>query len=389
MAFYLNCILILGALLGTYYKIIAGVSLSDLFCAGAFFSLVVQKMNRMAHDKDIIRKWTLFYLIWMGIGAATNMTFGNTQFLNYFRIFAEGLIIYCLARKTLTTRARFTRFVYMFLIYLILFVVTSKSMIEESMMIDNRFTSVDYGYGRNNFAFTNLLAIMILAFLLYKVKIKFRLLCLVFFPIFIFNIYLSASRFSIISFFLFIVFFRIWIHRRITFKEGLLYAVVLVLFPYIAAHLMESVDANVLAGSQQIFEGKIGTTQEDGMSTRLMALNFSLIAAWVEMQPFYQIIVGDGLSICHGIFAQTFLATGIIGFVIYVGSNFHMVNYLRKKSGAYSYAAFIIVVMFMNDIVTNARFIIHVNNILFMLIIAILVSYAEITEKGEKSRICA
>lgn len=385
MLITINFILIFGALLGCYYQIAAGITWADFFCGFMVIALFLRQFFHKETKFDIIAKLTFVYVVWLGLVAIINGTLLQTQFLNYYRIFTEGLIMYVFAYNALDSKKTFRIFVYTFIVYCILFLITSRDMIALSMVKFDSFNKVDFGYGRNNWGFTNLMIIMLLSFFLYNIhlKAKLNLLCLALFPMLIFNIYFSASRFALIGCIAFFIFFRFWIKRAISPKEIILYVVIFVLAPTITGLLLNTIDSNILEQSQRIFEGKIDKTGEEGFQNRLMNLNFTLIGKYIDQSLFPELLVGNGLSVTHGIFSHTFIASGIIGFLYFCSYHLYLGIIFLKKRRAYSFAAFLIFIMFLNDIVTNSRFIIGVNNLMYMLILAVLINYSRLKISGK------
>lgn len=395
MSFVINLIIIFGALLGHEFPLGAGVSLSDVFCGIALIFLPFQIITGSGLYKDKISKWTFIYFLCLAFAGLLNFTYNQTQYLNYFRIFTEGLILYCFTRNTLTTESRIHKIGFLFLIYTLIFLYTSRNMMTQNMIEATDFHVVSFGYGRNNWGFTNLLCLILCCFTIYKFKFKFMLnkiaLCL--FPILIFNIYLSASRFSVISLVAFLVFFRFWIGKRISPKEIVFYIIIFIVAPTIISLLFNSVNSNILEESQRVFENKIDDTEDDAFSLRIMRLNVLLIVDAIQHADILHLIFGDGLAITHGVFSQTFLSTGLVGFFVYTFSTFYLIVHYFRKKGVYSLVAIIILIMLANDTVTDARFIIGVNNQLYMIILAYLMSYGKFLESAPKtigfhSRVC-
>jgi len=381
----IHIILVFSALLGTQFNIDAGISWADVFCAVLGIE-ALYKFYTKSWRLDIVSKYTLGYTIILFISSLVNQTIAQTQFLNYFRIFISGLIIYIVVNNTLKQNKSFKAFSIAAIIYSLIFIFMSRSNLQNSMITAENFASLDFSYGRNNWGFSNLLIIIFLTFIITKVRISkpLKILAFLLFPFLIFNVYFSASRFSLLSLIFFAIFVRVWINKPLSFKEFALIIGIILVFPIVSSYILEGFGSNFIEQSRLIFENKIDRTVDETMTGRLMALNLLPIVDVFSKKGFEYFILGDGISVTHGILSHTYIATGIMGLLYFVYYNCLLSIHFFKIRGVGYFVTFLILIMLANDIMTNARFIIGINNMLFMMIMAFL---NNIIKYGGNSRI--
>ncbi len=364
-------IFVFASLVGTSYSIVSGVSYADVFCLFLFFNLLyglVKKQILISKES----KLSFLYILMMAFTSVFNQTFFETQFINYFRIIIEGWIVYQTVFFYLKDEKKLNETAVIYLIYILYFVLSSKNMLSASMVYSESFASLDFGYGRNNWGFTNLLLIMSLVYVIAEFSLKISKYFILLIPVMTFYIYFSASRLSLISLGAFIFFFIYWKKSKhnvaIYISIAFLFLCIYLMLPFFSSFI----DADILEGSQQVFANKIGKVQEDGFSLRLMKLNILPILDFIEEASFLKLLFGDGLSITHGIFSHIFLSTGLIGFFYFIYYHVKVGTSYWRCSRCTRYVTMIIIVMFVNDFITNARFIIQGNTMLYMFILAFI-----------------
>lgn len=375
--------LLLASLIGTNFNVAPGISWADFL--NAFLALIcIWKLGVKKWEGDLLSNFTLVYIIILIFSSVLNLTYNKTQFVNYLRIFTCGWIVYIVVRNSLYTKEGLRIFSIMFIFYSIFFLMYSRDILFQSMSEAHSFHTLDFGYGRNNWGFTNLLHLIFISFLLYKVKLPkyIKILAYCQFPFLAFNIYFSASRFALITLVGFIVFFRFWMNKRVSLKEGIALGLLMLIAPFLIMNLEATIDSNFLEGSKHVFESKIDNTEDEVMSGRLYGLNIEPIENYVSnpLTGIEGILIGDGLSITHGVLSHTFIATGLIGFVYFFIYNLYLILYYFRKNRIGIFIAAVLIIMLVNDIMTNARFIIYINNLLFMIILAFLVNRLKINE---------
>ena len=151
--------------------------------------------------------------------------------------------------------------------------------------------------------------------------------------------------------------------------------------PYLVTVLESRIDSGVMSYSSELLHNKITLNEDGGFAYRINDLNIAVIHQWLEQTPFYMWLFGDGISITHGVLSFTFCCTGIIGFIYFLLSHVKIVVSSLRGSSIKKYVAFLVFVFFFNDIVTNSRFIIGVNTLLYMGILAYLISSDKILKE--------
>ena len=367
-------VLVFGSIIGTSFMLISGVYVADFFCA--IMALLVL-LGKKEFSNDYLLKSTFTYVCIMLLAAVLNMTLSNTIFINYFRIFTEGLIVYAMIKSYLNDKKSLNYLTWTFVGYAIYFLVTSRSMLSASSMIEDNFGALDFGIGRNSWGFTNLLTIIILSFIVFEVKPQFSKYILISFPLLLFNIYFSTSRFSLITVVIFFFFMRYWMGRKIKLDEVIMYGLVILFAPTIMDLIAGTFDAGMLESSKAVADDKSSSTLDDLVNARIWELNLEPIINRFISFDILGVIIGDGISICHGVFAHTFLSTGIIGLVFFCSYNVKAFKFYWNHDRIAKFAAFVIFAMMLNDFVANARFIILMNTLYYMTIMAYLQVYIE------------
>ena len=167
-----DCVLLMGSLIGTNFNVAPGIYWADFFCA-VLGMICICRLGLKRWKGDLVSNLTLGYIGFLAVSSLINQTYGHTQFQNYFRIFLCGWIVYVFLRNSLHTNDDIRMFSIMFILYSIFFLMYSRTSLLKAMSeVNNNFYMLDFGYGRNNWGFTNLLHIIFLSFILYKVKLS-------------------------------------------------------------------------------------------------------------------------------------------------------------------------------------------------------------------------
>lgn len=374
---YLIYILYFCALVGTRFDVAAGITMADFFCGGLAI-ICAFKFPAIISKKDIIAKYTFVYSILLLFSATINGNITNTVVLNFSRIFVEGLIVYASLIIAIKKAKDIKILSILIVLFSILYLFTSREQLNASMMQENNFALVDFGQGRNAFGVTNLLLSLIIVFIYFTKPFTLSKYCLLFIPFLIFNIIFSASRFSTLSMVIFAAFVLYWQRRSISFRNIFFILLACAAVYYIVPILTQSVDSTFMNTSTELLTNKLEKNEDGGFMYRLMDLNILWIADWLDETPFFMWLFGDGASITHGILSFTFCCTGLVGFIYFCYSNIKMAM-KSYKSGFYGqYLCFVIGIYFLNDMVTNSRFIISQNTLIYMGILAYICSYIKI-----------
>lgn len=368
------------ALIGTSYEVTQGVFWSDFLCVPLFLYALFF-IRKLDFKKNIVAKSSIVYSLILLLTGLLNETCTDTIFLNFTRIFVEGTVAYTSLVIALRCNKELVFFRCLFYIFSVYFLIFSAISLTSSIELEGNFQALDIQSGRNGMAISNLLLVIMLSFLIILSKYSKEKVLYVLFPFFIFNIFFSASRFSVISLGLFSLFIMYWLRKKISAKGACLVLVFVAILFYVVETIMHNIDSNVMEYSSELLEDKITKNEDGGFAYRLFDLNFDVINKWVQDTPYYMLFLGDGKSITHGIFSFTFCCTGVIGFSYFVFSHIRMVLHYWHSSSICKFMSFLIFIFFFNDIVTNSRFIICVNTLLYMGMLAFMFSYNNINKQ--------
>ena len=304
----------------------------------------------------------------MLLSGSYNLTFSNTIFLNYFRIYLEGLIVYYCLYNTIKQERDLRSFLLFFLCYLLFFVANTKTFALSSFDVNNYhdFTG-ELLYGRNAWGFTGLLLGFFAVFLMISKQIS-RVVCAAVLSFSLFVIVLSISRFAAISFFFIVLAYLFLYRKRIGFKNIIILLVGISLVVLLLSYLMTFVSQDMLDMELEYLAEKIEGVSSDLKETRMVDINKIPITQWFNDASLINLIIGDGLYIGHSIIAHTLISTGIIGFLYYLLYSLRLIIINIRKDIYSKSLAILIVVMFANDFIANSRFIILVNACLYMII---------------------
>lgn len=362
------------ALIGTQFSVITGVRFSDFFCVPLFIYALFN-IRRIGFNRNLIAKYSLFYSFILLFSGLVNGTITNTVFINFTRIFLEGTVAFCALFIALKTEKELRFFATFFYIYSLYFVLTFASSLSATIADEGNFQALDILNGRNAMAVSNLLIVIMLTFMLLTSQKKIDKTVIALFPFLIFNIFFSASRFSVLSLVLFGLFLLLWMRSKISKQNTVILLTLIVALPFFVQMIGSKIDTSVMDYSSELLNEKINKNEDGGFAYRINELNVRVINNWLKDSPIIMWFFGDGISITHGVFSFTFCCTGVIGFLYFLITNIKMIWVYMRRSKTGQYIAFLIFVFFLNDIVTNSRFIIGLNTILYMGMMAFMLSY--------------
>lgn len=362
-----------GALIGTQFSIIAGVRYSDFFCIPMLF-YALSNFQRINVNRNIIAKYSITYSLLLLFSGFVNVTVTNTVYINFTRIFIEGTVAFCALHIALRTEKDLRFFTTLFYLYSLYFVLTYASSLTTSIAEEGNFQKLDILNGRNAMAVSNLLIVIMLTFMLLASQKKVDKTVIALFPFLFFNIFFSASRFSVISLVLFGLFLLYWMRSKLSKRNTFIFLAVILVLPFFVQMIESRIDSSVMGYSSELLNDKITKNEDGGFGHRINDLNIGVIQAWLEETPFYMWIWGDGVSITHGVFSFSFCCTGVIGFLYFLITNIKMILAYMRRSKTGQYISCLIFIFFLNDIVTNSRFIIGLNTLLYMGMLAYMMS---------------
>ena len=363
---YIVYSLICASFIGVYFTLDKGITYADVFCPilslFALFGLVTNRWHL-----DNFCRINIGYAAIMAFASILNLSFTNTVFINYFRIYLYGIVIYCCTYNSIRSKRDLKKFLFIIFLFFLYFLVNLNTIVQFSFEVgegDYSSLSNHIIYGRNSLGFTAIL-FSLLSLFLYSIDIIKIYMCSA--------VLLSASRFSVIAFIIILVYFLI-VNSRQKGVVGILKSIVIMIaFPLLAGYLFSFVSSDVLSTGIDLLTGKMEVIDSDVEDVRIFAINVRPILNWMADAKIINYIIGDGSFIGHSIFAHTLISTGIIGLIYYMYTNikYLTVNFLGKT--VFNKFTFLVVsIMIMNDFITNSRFIILLNNMLFMLIVAFI-----------------
>jgi len=372
-------ILLLSSLIGTSFSIAAGITFGDVFC----LLLMLQAVPKLLKKKwrmDFFFKVSFTYVIMMLLSATLNGTLTNTIFINFIRIAFDGCLVYLCLRNTLKTEEDVKLFIKIMLIFPLFFAVKLKQILESTFNPDVlSIHEVEFDNGRNGFGFTALLYLLFVLLAYYKNFLN-RLPSLIICTFLLGCIYFSVSRAAILLALITIVMYVITVElKRISTHQVVIYLALLLFIPIILHMLSSYISLGVLESGQELLESKMEDTGSDFIDIRIYFINIIPIKESFRQFSLLQTLFGDGLTVRHSFIAHSLIVTGLIGFIVFCYSILvPMFHYWRKGFLGKSFV-YVMALMLYNDFLTNARYIIHENTMLYMIICAIFVSLINIS----------
>ena len=374
---YLIYILSIGALVGCDYHIATGITWSDIFCLILLLISII-KYLRNEWVLDTFAKYSSIYIPIMFVVALANAEISNTVFINFFRNYTMGVIVYVPLSNIICTKKDLRVFLMFLSVFLVQFMINYRRMMQDTF--SENLATLDFGYGRNNVAFTALLFAILFEFLYYaKIVKSYILLGIV---VMVVIITLCASRYAMmmlaISFFL----YRIMSGKKFSSGEVLSIGILVVTTPFILTFIEGLVDSSFLESSRDYLNEKMANADSDFYGTRIIDINVKPIDSFINEKGILSLIIGDGISIQHSFFSHTLLTTGIIGLYVFVRYMVLLIKwaYQFKREGFFLFI--VILTMYLNDFITNARFIINVNSIFYCTLCAIIIKYIQLYENN-------
>lgn len=376
MPHFLIPLLAFAAIVGVEFDIAPGITYGDIFC-GILFAIVIAKFVRGSLKVDRISKYTLGYVLVIGLSGLINGTFSSTVYLNYYRCFTEGWIVYIAVISSISDKKDYKAVSILFFLFALYFIFYSRNMLVIAAVELPDIKGMVLDYGRNNWGFSCLLLIIALSFVSFRGRLTHGMICLLILPVLVFFVIFSASRFAIISLAFFILFSLYWeVGQWVTLRNLLLVgAIAFCAYFYIFPLLETIVGSDMLSSSFSLFQDKIKRAGEDAVDLRVVELNIRPIQDAYRDNGVLQLFFGDGITVTHGILSQIFVSTGIVGCVYFLIYNFKIIATYIKRGVNGQFLSIVVLIMFLNDFFTNTRFMVSRNTMLYMLILAYVESY--------------
>ena len=378
---YIVYILIVGALIGSYFNILPGLTWSDVTSI-PLLVISVLKYIQKKWKVDAFCRLSALYLPFMLISATVNADITNTIFINYFRNYFYGILVYFALSNSIRSIKDVKRFMLFASVYLVVFLLNFRSMAINTQYYT--LDTLDFGYGRNNVAFTALLMAIVFEFLYYSKIVKAYILVGVVLMAFI--ILFCASRYAMIMLLVSFVLFRVF-YKKISLYEILTLTGLALISIYIFRHLTSTIDSSFVEYSQNYLKDKVNGAGQDFFSTRIMSINVIPISETFSTgNILVNLIFGKPLAIQHSFFSHTLITTGILGFMCYIITHLKQLVLAYKYKGIYFFLFIVVLVMFINDFITDATFIVGVNSMLYGAICAVLYNFIKINENANISK---
>lgn len=372
---YLIYTLSIGSLVGTNYGIITGVTWADITCFVLFvISFFKYVSNRWKIDRFC--KLSALYIPFMLGVAVINGTLMNTIFINYFRNYIWGIVVYFALSNSVKSIQDIKKVILMGSAFLFIFILNYRAMMQDTYF--ENLSSLDFGYGRNNVAFTALLFAIIFEFMYYAKLVKSYILVGI--VIMASIIVFCTSRYAMMMFVITFLIFRFLSHKIITISEVITIVSLCIFGPIIYEFVISFADSSFYAYSQNYLNEKINGSGDDFWNSRILSINVKPIKRILEYEGTLFLFFGKPLAIQHSFFSHTLITTGIAGCLCYLITNIKLLLWSFQFKGVYLFLFIVIFVMFTNDFITNARFIIGVNSIFYGVICAIIYRYIVINE---------
>lgn len=371
---YIIYLLSIGALVGFDYSITQGVSWADI-AWGTLFVISLFNLLRRTWKFDYFAKCSALFIPFMLISALLNGEIGNTIFVNFFRNYTAGVVVYFALSNTIQSRKDIKTFLICGLVFLLSFILNYRR-----MMLDTYYenlATLDFGYGRNNVAFTALLFAILFEFLYYSKLAKgYILLGDVVMAVII---VLCASRYAMIMLIASYIIYRIMSGVKFSGKDVLVVGAFFLLLPFAFNAISGLGDSTFFENSSNYLNEKISNAGDDFYHTRIYLINVEPILKYISNKGVISLVIGDGCSIQHSFFSHALITTGVIGLYVFLRCLVNLLKWSFHFKGEGFSLFVIILTMYLNDFITNARFIIGVNSVFYCALCAIVYKYIQLS----------
>ncbi|MCE9239299.1 hypothetical protein [Bacteroides thetaiotaomicron] len=372
---YLVYALSVGAMIGTFYNIAAGITYADIACV-ILLMLSLYKFATHQWTTDRFFTLTALYVPFMIIAAVLNGDMTNTIFINYFRNYFWGVVIYFALSNSINSLQDIKKLVLMGSAFFLVFLLNYRTMIQDTF--SESLATLDFGYGRNNVAFTALLFSILFEFLYYTKLVKsYILLGIVIMAVII---VFCTSRYSMMMLVISFLLFRFFSHQKVSGSEVFSILLLIIVGPLLYEYILTFVDSSFYEYSQSYLNEKMNGASDDFWNSRIMSINVKPIQHMLDFEGTSFLFIGNPLGIQHSFFSHSLITTGIAGCLCYLVTNIKLLKWSFQFKGEYLFLFIVVMVMFANDFITNARFIIGVNSVFYCYLCAIMYRYIIINE---------
>lgn len=228
-----------GALIGSYYSIAAGITYADIACA---LLLIISSYKFITHQWLTDRFFTLtaIYVPFMIAAALINGDLTNTIFINYFRNYLWGVVIYFSLSNNIKSIQDIKKLIVIGSAFLVVFLLNYRTMMQETY--SENLATLDFGYGRNNVAFTALLFSILFEFLYYTKLLKsYVLLGIIIMAVII---VFCSSRYAMMMLVISFLLFRFLSHQKVYGSEIFAISLLIIIGPILYKYILTFVDSS-------------------------------------------------------------------------------------------------------------------------------------------------
>lgn len=378
---YVIYILVICSMIGSYFNVNTGITYEDVACV----ILLVLSIFKCANNKwtiDRFCKLSALYIPFMIFSALLNGELTNTVFINYFRNYTWGILVYFALANNIKSLQDINKILLLGIAFLIVFMLNFRIMMQSSF--SENLATLDFEYGRNNVAFTALLFSILFEFLYYSKLVKsYVLLGVVVMTVII---VFCTSRYSMMMLVISYVVFRIFSKMKLSASEMLAVASFIFLGPLLYEYIISFMDSSFYESSQSYLNEKLNDADGDFWNSRIMDINVKPIQKMLNDDNVLSFFVGNTVSIQHSFFSHTLITTGVLGFLCYLITNTKLLVWTFKYKGVHFFLFIMVMVMACNDFITNARFIIGLNSVFYGSLCAIMYRYIALNENANLSK---
>lgn len=354
--------LILLSIFFTLFKF-ADSSVSLTYGDFLSFGVLVLFANDLISKRLIINRFAklwFYFSFFLILTSLFNFTTFEGRFLNIFKTNLFSLIFFIYVYSLIINKKLKQKTLLLSIYTLVLFflVKTWPEMQKAWLTSDSDFTNVnifDSALNLNTWGFV-LVLFFIMSLYFYSKNI-YRNISIVVSVILAFFIYFSYSRTAYgLSVFIFLYAF-IYVNKIAVSK--IIPPMILLIIIYIFKDQLNFFNFKVSESAQAFFEKKSSNAGNDLVNTRFYLINIKPLQDSFRDLNVFQIFVGDGLSVQHSWISHNIIVTGFVGFLLFVKRFSYAIKFsitgVKGQSNVigYKFLLLIIIVILINDFITN------------------------------------
>lgn len=340
-------------------------------------------------------KFNLYSKIWfsflflMFFTSVVNITLTEGRFMNIFKTNIFSLIYFVYVYSIITTKKSQLKYIIYGLPTLaILFLVKTWPEMQKAWANSSSdFTNVEIFESSLNLNTWGYILVLFFIFSMYcwisKIYSKLSIAFSFLFLVFLFFSY-SRTAYTLIGFILFWVIFYV---NKTNVKRLILPAASIVLL-FIFKDSLNIFNFQVTDAALEFYEKKSSTYSDDLVDTRFYLINIVPIYESFSEFNFFQMLFGDGVSIQHSFISHNLIVFGIVGLFLYLKRFIITIKYcfktIKKNKNnviASKFIILILVVILINDFVTNVSNFLPFASYLSSVILALFFADLEVKKK--------